>query len=295
MMSRHRKIDVRMWGDAKFRSLSAAKPNAQTLWVYLLTGPHTTSIPGLFMAGQAALAEALNWPLEGFREAFSELLNKGMVKADWKARVVFVPNAILYNQPESINVIKSWRIYWDEIAECQLKVEAHQRLKAFLEGIGEGWAQTFISYCARARFNQEQEQEQDKTPLPPKGESDGFKSFWTAYPRKQAKPNAQRAWKKLKPGEELTAIILAAVERQRNSDEWRRENGRFIPLPASWLNARRWEDEPTVLFREPDPDDIGEDTVATIRAQEEFVRREREELAKKQAAQNGELSDAESF
>ena len=28
-------------------------PNAQTLWIYLLTGPHTNDISGFFTAGEA--------------------------------------------------------------------------------------------------------------------------------------------------------------------------------------------------------------------------------------------------
>ena len=44
-----------MWGDKSFRELSAPQPCGQALWIYLLTGPHTTPLPGLFMAGEAGL------------------------------------------------------------------------------------------------------------------------------------------------------------------------------------------------------------------------------------------------
>jgi hypothetical protein len=79
-----------------------------------------------------ALAEELDWSGEEFREAFGEVSGKGLVKADWKARVVWIPKAVKYNQPESPNVVKSWRYTWDEIPECALKAEAHNRLAAFL-------------------------------------------------------------------------------------------------------------------------------------------------------------------
>src|SRR5262249_21992676 len=164
-MARFRKIDVRMWGDARFLALSRPQPNAQTLWVYLLTGPHTTSIPGLFAAGGAALAEALGWPLKAFREAFGEAHSQGMVKADFSARVVWIPKAINYNPPESANVVKSWRAYWDEIPECGLKVQAHEHLKGFLKGYGEGFAEALQKACGKPSrkpwANQEQEPEQE--------------------------------------------------------------------------------------------------------------------------------------
>ena len=82
-------------------------PCGQSLFVYLLTGPHTTNIPGLFSAGEAGLAEALGWPLKGFREAFGEACRKPLVKADWKARLCWIPNAIKFNKPESPNVVRS--------------------------------------------------------------------------------------------------------------------------------------------------------------------------------------------
>jgi hypothetical protein len=142
-MARYRKIHVAMYADAKFRSLSRPQPNGQSLWTYLLTGPHTTAVPGLSSIGEAAMAESLGWTLEGFREAFREVSAKGMAKADWDARVVWVPNAVRYNPPESPNVIKSWAKGWEEIPECALKVVAFTTLKAFVEGLPEAFREVF--------------------------------------------------------------------------------------------------------------------------------------------------------
>lgn len=161
-MARYRKVDVRMWSDAKFRSLSAAPPNAQTLWVYLLTNPETTSIPGLFRAGEAAIAEALGWDVKGFREPFQELFRKGLAKADWKARLVWIPNALKHNPPENPNVVKGWRAAWDELPECSLKSEAHQHITETLKGFGKGLLEPFAKGCPNRMPNQEQEQEQEQ-------------------------------------------------------------------------------------------------------------------------------------
>lgn len=70
-----------------------------------------------------------------------------------------------------------------------------------------------------------------------------FIEFWAAYPKKVAKGAALKAWKRLKPSQELTEKMIAAIQRQKASDQWTREGGRFIPNPATWLNAERWEDE----------------------------------------------------
>lgn len=140
---RYRKVATRMWGDERFRQLSAPKPNGQTLWVYLLTGPHTTAIPGLFSAGESSLAEAIGWPQAAFRRCFTEIVDQGMALADWKARVIWIPKAVLYNAPESPNVIKAWRAASDQIPECDLKRRGLKQLEAFLQGFGEGFRQAF--------------------------------------------------------------------------------------------------------------------------------------------------------
>lgn len=129
-MARHRKIDVRMWGDERFVALSSPKPNAQTLWVFLLTGPQTTAAPGLFSAGEAALAEMLDWPLPAFRKCFREIEVREMAKADWRARVVWIPKAVLYNPAENPNTVKAWRRAIAEIPECALRDEAAAVLRA---------------------------------------------------------------------------------------------------------------------------------------------------------------------
>lgn len=74
-----------------------------------------------------------------------------------------------------------------------------------------------------------------------------FDRFWVAYPRHQGKEAARKAWEKLNPDAALLEIMLSALERQRASDQWRRDGGQFIPYPATWLNGRRWEDEPTPI------------------------------------------------
>lgn len=74
-----------------------------------------------------------------------------------------------------------------------------------------------------------------------------FVSFWNAYPRKVAKPAALKAWRKLAPDAQTLASMLAAIKRELGAEQWQRDNGSFIPHPATWLNNRRWEDAPSVV------------------------------------------------
>lgn len=71
-----------------------------------------------------------------------------------------------------------------------------------------------------------------------------FSQFWAAYPKKRSKGQAEKTFMKLKPDEQLMSTILAAIERAKKSDpQWKKNGGQFILYPATWLNARGWEDE----------------------------------------------------
>ena len=71
---------------------------------------------------------------------------------------------------------------------------------------------------------------------------DGFDRFWAVYPKKIGKGAARAAWRKAAPANGLAERIVAAVERQRHEPQWLRDDGRFIPNPATWINQTRWED-----------------------------------------------------
>ncbi len=88
--------------------------------------------------------------------------------------------------------------------------------------------------------------EENTPPTPPRGESacdPAFLQFWSVYPRKESKDAARKVWDKLKPSNALALAIREAVRKQSQSRQWLADNGRYIPLPATWLNNARWEDE----------------------------------------------------
>ena len=70
-----------------------------------------------------------------------------------------------------------------------------------------------------------------------------FEKFWKAYPKKRDKGNAEKWFNKNKPSEELTNLMIKQVERFKDTNDWKKQDGQFIPYPTTWLNAKMWEDE----------------------------------------------------
>lgn len=65
-----------------------------------------------------------------------------------------------------------------------------------------------------------------------------FDEFWSAYPRRQAKKDAMKAWAQIPANQHEQ--ILRAVPVHCRSKQW--QDG-YIPLPATWLRGERWTDE----------------------------------------------------
>ena len=95
--------------------------------------------------------------------------------------------------------------------------------------------------------------EKEEPPIAPEGAPEEkqdaqerrFAEFWEAYPKKVGKKDALSKWSRLKPDADLFERIMRAVTNAKKSAEWKRENGRFIPNPSTWINQGRWDDELT--------------------------------------------------
>lgn len=90
------------------------------------------------------------------------------------------------------------------------------------------------------------------------GEADSrFQEFWQAYPRKAGKQAAIKAFRNVKWREVEFASLMSALDRQKQSEQWQKDGGQFIPHPATWLNQGRWDDElPAAKPEQPPPGHI---------------------------------------
>ena len=71
-----------------------------------------------------------------------------------------------------------------------------------------------------------------------------FEKFWNMYPNKVNKKKAKDKFFSISL-EEIPKL-LNGLGRQIKSDQWTKDNGRFVPHPTTWLNGERWNDEVVV-------------------------------------------------
>ena len=252
-MGRYRKVDTRIWNDAKFRGLS---DDAKLAFLFVLTHPHMTSL-GAMRASIPGLAKELGWTSEALRIAFRKPFAKGLIEYDEGACFLALPSFLKYNKPESPNVVKSWINSLDLIPECKGKVLLLQRVTEFLEALPEAFSKALPKAFRKAMPNQEQEQEQeqeheqDKKKKVSRGYPDTFELFWTAYPRRQSKGQALRAWPAAieAAAQSKLAVMAESPEAfliRRAADYGAATSStekKYIRLPATWLNGHGWEDE----------------------------------------------------
>jgi hypothetical protein len=104
-----------------------------------------------------------------------------------------------------------------------------------------------------------------------------FEVFYEAYPKHEAKQDAMKAWSVLRPNAEMCDRIMSDIERFRGRER------QFIPLPATYIRGRRWEDEqPVAAAPKPPPP-------AVIEARRENAEAIAETLTPEQIEANKEL------
>lgn len=107
------------------------------------------------------------------------------------------------------------------------------------------------------------------TPEPRKRDSSAkptderFETWYSAYPKKVGKQKAKAAFQKINWREVDFDHMLAALEEHKQSEDWTKDNGKYIPHPTTYLNRGGWDDELTPLKPSvtepktypPDPDE----------------------------------------
>lgn len=115
-MGRYRKIDVRIWNDAKFRKLDNL---AKLVFFLLLTHPNMSLI-GTLRGSKESLAYEIGVTPDAMAHAMTDVIDHGMAHVD-EMGLIFIPNFLKYNAPTSPQSLKNWDDIIENLPECDLK------------------------------------------------------------------------------------------------------------------------------------------------------------------------------
>ena len=123
----YRKVEMRIWGDAKFSALSEG---AKLLFLYLLTSPQSTSM-GLVAENDYTVSKRLGIPFpKGFQELFSELSEKALVEYSEDGGFFWIRNFLKHNAPND-NQVKGWSEVVNQFPECPLLFDALDSIRSY--------------------------------------------------------------------------------------------------------------------------------------------------------------------
>lgn len=151
-------------------------------------------------------------------------------------------------------VIKHWRIN-NYLQKDRIQPTKYQEEFALLELEGNG-AYTMQSEACIHDSVYIDKNSKDKNSIDKNTDSSeqDFERFWSAYPKKKNKGQARSAFSRALKKTSVETMI-SAVEKQKQSKDWKKDNGQFIPYPSTWLNAEAWENDMTATASTQKHDD----------------------------------------
>jgi hypothetical protein len=266
---RYQKIESKIWNDEKFIRLS---PMQQRLFLYMLTCPHGNII-GLFVLKKGYIIEDLNYLSKDLEKDIESISESKLIYFDKGTQTVFIKNFLKHNPITNPNQLKAAIKTISDLPKSQLLQKFLIHNKVLAEALPQVLLKPDTDSYTDTDSETNSETETEVPPLP-KAEvvittkrSNGFDSFWEAYPKKKSKGAALRAWDKARSAKDFPGIekILAAINQQKTEIDWLKDNGQYIPHPSTWINACGWENEPTRV------QSMGQRTLSNLRNAWEFA------------------------
>ena len=216
-------ITTELFKDPWFMDL----PNKYKLfWIYLITNCEYTGIWQVnYKVAQFYVGEHLE-PSECER-----IMNDRIVKIE-NGRYWFLPKFIEFQYGHELK-------YTNSTVKNVIKQLVKQNLLIHLPNVSVSKAPS-KELRSTLQGGKDKDKDKDKDN---KMNIDLFNQFWDKYPRKENKKKAEVKFLTLK--KDLFDKIMLSLSQKARSDQWTKDGGKFIPLPTTWLNGERWDDEVT--------------------------------------------------
>lgn len=244
------KVNGNFWIGRTGRSLRG-NHEAQIVALYLMTSPHSNMI-GLYYCPIAYIANETGLSTQGATKGLRCLIEADFCTFDEEIDFVFVQEMAKHQICDTMKEAdKRWKGVHNQLAMTPEGKCKQAFIRRYSEAFDLGLEVDTESPSEAPSKGLESPSEAPSKPgagtgagkRTGAGASAGFDLFWAQYPKKVAKKDAIEAFNKIKPDEEVLAKMLKRLERDKASKQWIKDEGQFIPNPATWLNRRDWEGE----------------------------------------------------
>lgn len=132
-MSHYRNIDVKIWNDEKFLSLSE---EAAFVFFHLLSHPEMKPYGAMRGTVEGLSSEFPFFSSERYAKGFKELLDERLIIRSGRGCFLRIKNFLKYNPPPNPNTLKNWleSVYY--LPECPERIQLLKDFKPFAERFG---------------------------------------------------------------------------------------------------------------------------------------------------------------
>jgi len=217
-------IRTTIWEDEKIDELNS---DTRLLYLALLTNPkrNTTKV---FRCPDKLLVAYTGYDIKLINLCRSQLIEKNFIK--------FIDNYYILNGDEFVEAKKG---RFTKSVEKTYLSKLPGKILNLLKNKD-------ISSRGALEYNNKynnKDKDKDINNNKDKKQAVNFDLFWSKYPKKINKATALKSFNSLKPNSQLLTKILESIDNFIETEEWKKDSGRFIPYPSTWLNNKRWEDE----------------------------------------------------
>lgn len=236
-------VDTGVWKHAEFKSLDA---DSKLMFLYLKTCDHQNMI-GCFHLPFLYMQADLSWTEKRVEETLCKLFQKGFVMVDKPLEMVFLPKHLTKHPLQNPNQAKGAEAIFNEVPKKFKYIRELAESILTQETLSKPFANRLETLCNTITITKTTTvtttEASDEAPADAEGSDDLFEKFYGEYPKKKNRGTAEKAFKKLNPDSALVDQMILALQSLKETEDWKKQNGQFIPYPASWLNAKGWLDE----------------------------------------------------
>ena len=257
-------VDTGVWKHAEFKSLD---DQSKLLFMYLKTCDHQNMI-GCFYLPVMYICADLKWSEKKVNETLSKLFEKGFVMVDEPLEMVFLPKHLAKHPLQNPNQAKGAEKLFNEVSGKFKHIKELCESLLSQTTLSEPFRNRLTTLCNSITVSTTvtvTETITDKTPPTAVFDHEKhFNEFWTAWPKRgDTRKTANDKFKThCKTSDDFTEIMQGL---NNFIPFYRTQDNKFIPSASTWLNQKRWMDEPPPM----DTDTSGQKPVSTLQQRAE--------------------------